>query len=84
MEWQQIRERYPAQWLVVEAIVAHTEANRRIVNQMAVVDSFPNSRSALNSYIELHERAPEKELYVVHTDRETLDVIQQRWLGIRH
>ncbi len=83
MEWQQIRERYPAQWLVVEAIVAHTEANKRIVNQMAVVDSFTNSRSALNSYIELHERAPEKELYVVHTDRETLDIIQQRWLGIR-
>lgn len=83
MEWKQIRETYPAQWLLVEAVEAHTEANRRIVEKLAVVDSFPDSRAALDRYIACHKQSPEREFYVVHTDREALDIIQQRWLGIR-
>lgn len=83
MQWHQVRETYPTQWLLVEAIEAHTEANRRIVEELTVVDAFPDSRAALKGYLQLHERAPERELYVVHTDRETLEIIQQRWLGIR-
>jgi hypothetical protein len=27
--------------------------------------------------------APERELYVFHTNRETLDIAERRWLGIR-
>ena len=34
-------------------------------------------------YIQLHREAPERELYVFHTDRETLDITERRWLGIR-
>lgn len=83
MQWQQVRENYPTQWLLVEAIQARTEANRRIVEELTVVNAFPDSRAALKNYLELHERAPERELYVVHTGRETLDIVQQRWLGIR-
>lgn len=83
MQWQQIRENYPAQWLLVEAIEAHTDANMRVVEELTVVNAFPDSRAALRSYVEFHDRAPDRELYVVHTDRETLEIIQRRWLGIR-
>ena len=36
----------------------------------------------MDSYIELHDTAPQRELYVLHTDREELEIEELRWLGI--
>ncbi len=83
MQWHQVRQNYPAQWLLIEAIKAHTVGNHRVVEDLAIIDTFGNSRSALESYIDLHEQTPEREFYVVHTDREELEIVQRRWLGIR-
>ena len=83
MKWHEIRTHYPQQWLLIEAIKAHSEANKRILEQLAVVGTFPDSSTALKSYQQLHHEAPERELYVFHTSRETLDVTERRWLGIR-
>ena len=83
MKWQEIRIHYPQQWLLVEAIQAHSEANKRILEQLAVVDTFSDSVAALKNYQQLHHAAPERELYVFHTSRESLDVTERRWLGIR-
>ena len=83
MKWQEIRVHYPQQWLLVEAMKAHSEANKRILEQLAVVDTFPNSVTAMKSYLQLHREVPERELYVFHTSRETLDITERRWLGIR-
>jgi hypothetical protein len=67
----------------VEAIKAHSEANKRILEQLAVIGTFPDSVSALKSYLQLRREAPDRELYVFHTSRETLDITERRWLGIR-
>ena len=83
MQWQEIRKHYPQQWLMVEAIKAHSEASKRIVEQLAVVGTFPDSVAAMKSYTQLHREAPERELYVFHTSRETLDITERTWLGIR-
>lgn len=83
MRWQQIREIHTNQWLLVEAIQAHTQADRRVVEDWAVIDIFADARAALGSYVAYHERLPQRELYVVHTDRESLEIIQRRWVGIR-
>ncbi len=83
MKWQEIRAHYPEQWLLVEAIKAHSRANRRILEQLAVVGTFRDSTTALKSYQKLRREAPERELYVLHTSRETLDITERRWLGIR-
>ena len=83
MKWQEIRTHYPQQWLLVEAIKAHSEASKRILEQLAVVGTFSDSVTALRHYQQLHREAPERELYVFHTSRETLDVVERRWLGIR-
>jgi hypothetical protein len=83
MQWQEIRQHYPQQWLLLEAIKAHSEADKRILDQLAVVSTFPDSVSAMNNYARLHREAPERELYVFHTSREVLDIIERRWLGIR-
>ncbi len=83
MKWQEIRTHYPQRWLLVEAIQARSEANKRILEQLAVVGTFSDSGAALKSYQQLHHQAPERELYVFHTSRETLDITERRWLGIR-
>ncbi len=83
MEWQEIRQRFPQQWLLVEAIKAHSEANKRIIEQLAVVGTFPTSVIAMKQYLQLHREAPNRELYVFHTSREKLDIIERQWLGIR-
>jgi hypothetical protein len=83
MQWAEIRAQYPDEWLLVEAIVAHSEASRRIVEQLAVIGHFPDSAVAMHSYQQLHQAAPERELYVLHTSREALEITERRWLGIR-
>jgi hypothetical protein len=83
MKWHEIRAAFPGQWLLVEATAAHSEQNRRILDDIAVLSVFPNGKSAMNGYIELHEKDPQRELYVLSTDREELDIEELRWLGIR-
>ncbi|HHW75799.1 MAG TPA: hypothetical protein GX399_01985 [Xanthomonadaceae bacterium] len=83
MNWQQSRLHYPHQWLLIEAVQAHTEADRRIVDNLAVIGAYPDSTSALRDYARLHHAAPDRELYVAHTDRAELDITERCWLGIR-
>lgn len=37
----------------------------------------------MSAYGELHHLDPQRELYVLHTDRPDLDIEERRWLGIR-
>ena len=83
MTWQQIRERYPESWLLVEAIEAHSEDGRRVLEELTVVQDYPSGEAAMRGYLDLHRRSPERELYVLHTDREVLDVDEREWLGLR-
>lgn len=83
MQWAEIRRPYPEQWLLLEALDAHTEGNQRILEQLAVLDAFDDSQSAMKRYAQLHHVAPARELYVFHTRRETLDVTERRWYGVR-
>jgi len=83
MHWQEIREQYPGQWLVVEALEAHTEGQQRQIEQMAVVALCADGAAALQRYRQLHQQYPAREFYFVHTDRELLDIRERQWLGIR-
>ena len=83
MQWSEIRRHHPNQWLLLEALEAHTEGTQRILDQLAIIRSFDDSQTALRSYAELRRSAPERELYVFHTSRSTLDVQERSWLGIR-
>ena len=80
MKWDEIRLHYPHQWLLVEAIKAHSEDNKRILEDISVVGAYPDSVVAMKSYTQLHREAPERELYVFHTDRQELDITERRWL----
>lgn len=83
MKWDEIRRQYQHQWLLIEAIEARSEAENRILEDLSVLDTFPDSTVAMQRYAELHQIDPARELYVFHTDRAELDITERRWLGIR-
>ena len=83
MTWQEIRVHYPHQWLVVEALEARSEQGRRELDDLAVVDALSDGEAAFRAYLKLHRSAPERELYVLHTDREEPDITERTWLGLR-
>lgn len=83
MKWENIRANYPKQWVLIEAIKAHSKNNKRILDDIAVINVFSHSKPAMHSYLNLHHENPERELFVVHTDKETLDITVHKWLGIR-
>lgn len=83
MNWQQVRTHYPRQWLLVEAVRAHSERGKRILDELAVVSACRNSNEAMREYLNLHRQMPQREFYVLHTDKENLEITERRWLGIR-
>jgi hypothetical protein len=83
MQWTELRRHYPHQWLVVEATEAHSVPGRRELEELALVDVYDDGEAALRAYLKLHRQAPDRELYVAHTDREVLEVTERSWLGLR-
>jgi hypothetical protein len=84
MKWEEVKKVYPSAWLLIEAIEAHTEGENRIIDRISVIDSFQDksSKSAFLKYLELHKDFPDRELYVVHSERESLDIKEQKWAGL--
>lgn len=83
MTWNQIRSHFPRQWLLIEATQAHTEESRRILEDLAVVDCFADGQAAMRQYTATHRREPQRELYVLHTDRESIEITELNWTGLR-
>lgn len=83
MTWQQLRHAWPDQWLLIEALRAHSAGGRRVLDELAALAAFPDSTSALAACARLHRGSPDKELYVFHTSRPSLDIEERPWLGIR-
>jgi hypothetical protein len=84
MLWEEVKKAYPNQWVIIEAIEAYTKEDRRIIDRITVVDNFQNDNNkALLQYLQLHRKHRERELYVVHTSRPALDIIEQQWIGVR-
>lgn len=81
--WEEVRRQFPRQWLLVEAIEAHSLEGSRVLDDIAVLNAFNEAGAALKSYQEVRRTCPQRELYVVHTDRESLDITEVHWLGIR-
>jgi hypothetical protein len=84
MQWSEVRQAYPNQWLVVEALQAHTSPDsRRILDKLAVIERSADGSAAMQSYRQLHQQYPAREFYCVHSGREELDIRERQWVGIR-
>jgi hypothetical protein len=75
MTWQTIREHFPHSWMLLEAIDATTVKGNRIIDELTVVGHFGDSfADAWSQYKVVHKRHRDREYYVLHTDREELDI----------
>jgi hypothetical protein len=84
MQWQEVRLSYPNQWIIVEALAAHTESDaHRQLDKLAVIELCVDAKAAMQQYRVLHQKYPEREFYFVHTSRAELDILERQWLGIR-
>ena len=83
MQWHDVRRYYPHQWVLIESLEAHSEGDQRVLDQVAVINSYSDSSSAMQAYQQLHRASPSRELYVLHTEREQLTITERRWVGIR-
>lgn len=83
MTWQEIRMHFASKWLLIEAIKVHSEKRKRVLDEIAVLDMFADSVTAMKKYAQLHHDNPMRELFVLHTDREKLDIIEGKWIGVR-
>ena len=84
MIWSEIRAFYPNQWLVIEAVEAYTtDNNQRQLTNIAIIETAVNGTTAMQKYRALHTQFPNREFYFVNTQRETLDIRERQWVGIR-
>ena len=84
MTWNEIREIYTNQWLIIEALEAHTTSdNQRVLNRLAVIETCSDGSDAMQRYRQLHQIYPQREFYFVHTSRKELDIRERQWHGIR-
>ena len=76
MNWSHVCTAYPDQWLVIEALEAHTEDRQRILDRIAVMETCLDGQAAIDCYSQLHRQYPRREFYFVHTGRDELDIVE--------
>jgi hypothetical protein len=75
MIWSEVRQAYQNQWLIIEALEAHTTPDtQRHLDHIAVVEICSSGGDAMQKYRRLHQQYPTREFYFVNTGRETLDI----------
>lgn len=84
MKWEEVRQAFPEQWVLIEAVQAYTnEESERILEEVTPLKKFSNSPDAMKTYQDLHRGNPTRELYVLHTNREDPHIIEKKWVGVR-
>ncbi len=79
MKWEDIRQAFPEQWILIEAIQAHTnKQNERILEKIVPLERFSNSPDAMRVYQEIHRDESNRELYVLHTSRKKPNIIEKK------
>lgn len=82
MTWKDVKKVYPDQWVLLEALEAHSEGEKRIVEHMEVIGSFDDGNKAFEKYIEMHKAHKEREYYIYHTSNEKLNIGFKKRVGV--
>ena len=67
MQWSEVRVAYPDQWLVIEALEAHSENDHRFFDRIAITEVCSDGRAAMKRYSELQREHPHREFCFVHS-----------------
>lgn len=75
MTWQELRTLCPDRWVLVEAVEAATKSGHRVISLLQLVGDFDNNwLQAWEQYKLLHRTDKQREYYVLHTSKETLNI----------
>ena len=75
MKWAKIRASHPDQWLVIEAVAAHSlPTHFRVIDDAAVLQTCVDGADAFARYRKLHQLHPGREFYFIHTSRRALKI----------
>lgn len=83
MKWKEAVKNYPNKWLLFEAIESYSKNGQRIIEDLSVINSFDDSRKALEQYSEMHKKDKSREMYVYHTKNKELIIEERSWIGVR-
>ena len=83
MRWDEVRTSFPKQWVVAEALKAHSEENRRVVEDLAVLAVFSGSADAMRKQLEIHRAEPSREVLMAFTGWERLEIEEILWASMR-
>jgi hypothetical protein len=84
MEWTEVRQAYPNEWPIIEALEAHTTpTHQRQLDKIAVVERCTDGSLAMLRYRHQHQQYPAREFYFIQTSREDIDIREQQWMGVR-
>ncbi len=83
MKWGEITELHPGRFVLVEAIKVSSHNRIRQLEDMAVIQDYDNPQEAWSGYKELHKLNPARELYVFHTSRNNVEVVEEFFSGVR-
>lgn len=67
MLWSEVRELFPNQFVLVQAIKSHQDGNRLYVDEMAVIRPIPDPKEATRELLKSRD-----ENYVYHTSKPEL------------
>ena len=80
MRWPDVRAAHPDQWLVIEALDAHSEDDQRVYDRIAVIDQCVDGRATMKRHAELWRQHPDREFCFVHTSQVELKIEERLWL----
>lgn len=83
MHWNEARKVYPNKWILFEAIDAHSEDGKRIVEEISIINVYDQGKEALREYADKHKKDKSREMYVYNTKNAELLIEERVWIGVR-
>lgn len=82
MQWTDVRQHFPDQWVLMETVKAHSDNGKLIIEEVSVLNHFADSTEMFREYARLHHESPLRELVFFHTSREILDIQERHALPL--
>lgn len=83
MKWEEARKMYANKWILFEAIEAHSQDGKRVVDELSVINFYEEGKDALKEYAEKHKKDKNREMYVYNTKNKDLKIEERVWIGAR-
>lgn len=77
MQWSEVRERFPNQFVLVEELVSHIEGDKVFVDDLAVVRAIPDEE-ATETLMQCTDK-----MFVYHTSNDSVAIELRRRPGLR-